>query len=183
MFTKISKAIIYGRHLDVAQRMLDFDFLSGRSPSVAGLIDPNSRKISVTKLFFGEKEMLVAVYPSLSHVPVDPQIDTFINLASFRSATEATWEAIHLGIFSHIIIIAEGIPEREIREIIAYNHTHDAIRIIGPATAGGIVGGVLRMGNSGGSLENIVASGLYKPGSVGFVSRSGGMSNEMFRVI
>jgi ATP citrate (pro-S)-lyase len=39
------------------------------------------------------------------------------------------------------------------------------------------------MGNSGGSLENIVASGLYKKGSVGFVSRSGGMSNEMFRVI
>ena len=39
------------------------------------------------------------------------------------------------------------------------------------------------MGNSGGSLDNIVASGLYRRGSVGFVSRSGGMSNEMFRVI
>jgi ATP citrate (pro-S)-lyase len=39
------------------------------------------------------------------------------------------------------------------------------------------------MGNAGGSLDNIVASGLYKKGSVGFVSRSGGMSNEMFRVI
>lgn len=39
------------------------------------------------------------------------------------------------------------------------------------------------MGNSGGSLDNIVASGLYNKGSVGFVSRSGGMSNEMFRVI
>lgn len=39
------------------------------------------------------------------------------------------------------------------------------------------------MGNSGGSLENIITSRLYRAGSVGFVSRSGGMSNEMYRVI
>lgn len=39
------------------------------------------------------------------------------------------------------------------------------------------------MGNAGGSLENIVESRLYQQGSVGFVSKSGGMSNEMYRVI
>lgn len=183
MFTSSSKAIIYGRHLDVAQRMLDFDFLSGRSSSVAGIIDPNAHRVSVTKLFFGKKEILISIYPSISDIPSDPQIDTFINLASFRSATSATWEAIHSGIFQHIIIIAEGIPERDIRDIIAYNESNTKIRIIGPATAGAISAGALRMGNSGGSIENIVASGLYQKGSVGFVSRSGGMSNEMFRVI
>ena len=53
MFTLNSTAIIYGRHLDVAQRMLDFDYLSGRTPSVAGLIDPGCKRSSVTKLFFG----------------------------------------------------------------------------------------------------------------------------------
>lgn len=183
MFTSSSKAIIYGRHLDVAQRMLDFDFLSGRSSSVAGIIDPNAHRVSVTKLFFGKKEILISIYPSISDIPSDPQIDTFINLASFRSATSATWEAIHSGIFQHIIIIAEGIPERDIRDIIAYNESNTKIRIIGPATAGAISAGALRMGNSGGSIENIVASGLYQKGSVWFVSRSGGMSNEMFRVI
>lgn len=162
MFTSSSKAIIYGRHLDVAQRMLDFDFLSGRSSSVAGIIDPNAHRVSVTKLFFGKKEILISIYPSISDIPSDPQIDTFINLASFRSATSATWEAIHSGIFQHIIIIAEGIPERDIRDIIAYNDANAKIRIIGPATAGAIAAGSLRMGNSGGSIENIVASGLYK---------------------
>jgi hypothetical protein len=35
MFSPSSRAIIYGKHLDVAERMLDFDFLSGRTPSVA----------------------------------------------------------------------------------------------------------------------------------------------------
>jgi ATP-citrate lyase alpha-subunit len=183
MFTQNSKAIIYGRHLDVAQRMLDFDYLSSRTPSVAGLIDPGSRRSGVTKLFFGGEEILVPIYPSFDSIPVDASIDTCINLASFRSATEATWEAIHSERFAHIVIIAEGIPERDIREIIAYNDTHANIRIIWPATAGAIVWSTLRMGNSGGSLDNIVASGLYRRWSVGFVSRSGGMSNEMFRVI
>lgn len=184
MFTSSSRAIIYGRHLDVAQRMLDFDFLSGRTSSVAGIIDPNSHRSSVTtKLFFGDTEILVPIYSGFDTISADSSIDTFINLASFRSATEATWLAMKSGLFQHIVIIAEGIPEREIREIIAYNDANSQIRIIGPATAGAIAGGTLRMGNSGGSLENIVASGLYQKGSVGFVSRSGGMSNEMFRVI
>lgn len=183
MFTSSSTAIIYGRHLDVAQRMLDFDFLSDRSPSVAGIIDPNAHRVSVTKLFFGNKEIMVSIYPSISDIPTDSQIDTCINLASFRSATDATWEAIHSNMFSNIVIIAEGIPEREIRKIIAYNTSNTQIRIIGPATAGAIAAGSLRMGNSWGSIENIIASGLYKKWSVWFVSRSGGMSNEMFRVI
>jgi ATP-citrate lyase alpha-subunit len=130
MFTSSSKAIIYGRHLDVAQRMLDFDYLSGRSPSIAGLIDPNSKRSSVTKLFLGCEEILIPIYPNFDFIPEDAYIDTCINLASFRSATEATWDAIHSGLFSHIIIIAEGIPERDIRDIIAYNASHSQIRII-----------------------------------------------------
>ena len=32
-------------------------------------------------------------------------------------------------------------------------------------------------------MDNIVASKLYRTGSVGFVSKSGGMSNEMYRVL
>lgn len=136
------------------------------------------------KVFFGGSEILIPTYPSVSDLPSDLECDTFLNFASFRSASEATWQALRSDRFDHIVIIAEGIPEREIREIIAYNTALDRPkRIIGPATAGAIAAGVLRMGNSGGSLENIITSRLYHAGSVGFVSRSGGMSNEMYRVI
>jgi len=51
--------------------------------------------------------------------------------------------------------------------------------IIGPATVGGIVAGAFKIGNSAGTIENVILSKLYRPGSVGFVSKSGGMSNEM----
>jgi len=46
-----------------------------------------------------------------------------LNFASFRSASQATWEALLSEKFAHIVIVAEGIPEREIREIIAYNQS------------------------------------------------------------
>jgi ATP-citrate lyase alpha-subunit len=188
MFSLNSHAIIYGRHPDVAERMLDFDFLSGRTPSVAGFVDPSARRKSVTKIFFWEKEILIPIYPSFSAIPRGKNIDTLINLASHRSAIDVTWEAIESGIFQTIVIIAEGIPERDIREVISWNEWEKNgwkkwIRIIWPATAGAIVWGILRMGNAWGSLENIVASWLYRKGSVGFVSKSGGMSNEMYRVI
>ena len=183
MFNLQSHSIVYGKHLDFVQRMLDFDFLSGRTPSVLGIIDPNASKKGYTKLFFGKDEILVSFYPSIAHLPEDRRVDTFINFASFRSASEVTWEALESGRFENIVIIAEGIPEREMREIIAANDTLYKKRIIGPATAGALAGWVIRLGNNGWSIENIIESRLYEKGSIGFVSRSGGMSNEMYRVI
>jgi ATP-citrate lyase alpha-subunit len=184
MFTQRSKAVIYGKHTDVVLRMLDYDFLSGRDVSVVAMIDPASTGGGLVKVFFWGSEILIPTYPSVGDLPTDIQCDTFLNFASFRSASEATWQALRSERFDHIVIIAEGIPEREIREIITYNESlANPKRIIWPATAGAIAAGVLRMGNSGGSLENIITSRLYRAGSVGFVSRSGGMSNEMFRVI
>lgn len=43
--------------------------------------------------------------------------------------------------------------------------------------------GAFRIGDTAGTLDNIVACKLYRPGSVGFVSKSGGMSNEMYNVL
>jgi ATP-citrate lyase alpha-subunit len=121
MFQKTSKAIIYGRHLDVAQRMLDFDYISGRTPSVAGIVDPGTRRVVYTKVFFGNGEILLPIYPDFVSIPADIHIDTCVNMASFRSAADATWQAIYSEMFAHIVIIAEGIPERDIREIIAFS--------------------------------------------------------------
>ena len=57
------------------------------------------------------------------------------------------------------------------------------VGIIGPATVGGIAPGRFRIGNTGGAIENIIMSKLYRPGSVAYVSRSGGMSNELNNII
>lgn len=57
------------------------------------------------------------------------------------------------------------------------------VMLIGPATVGGLAPGCFRIGNTGGMLDNIVASKLYRPGSVAYVSKSGGMSNELNNII
>jgi len=43
--------------------------------------------------------------------------------------------------------------------------------------------GAFRIGDTAGTIDNIVTCKLHRPGSVGFVSKSGGMSNEMYNVL
>ncbi len=65
----------------------------------------------------------------------------------------------------------------------SYSKVYDEI----PANTDHVVpclqAGAFRIGDTAGTLENIVACKLYRPGSVGFVSKSGGMSNEMYNVL
>ena len=183
MFTKKSGAIIYGMQLGSAQKMLDFDFLCGREPSVVAFIN-EGKKQALNKLFYGNNEILIPSFPNYEAISKNllDKVDTLVNFASFRSAGMATKSAITSGIFKNIVIIAEGIPERETREIIALNKKYN-LNIIGPATVWAMEAGVFRAGNTWGALENIIDSKLYKTGSVWFVSKSGWMSNELRRVI
>jgi len=48
---------------------------------------------------------------------------------------------------------------------------------------GGIKPGCFKVGNTGGMMDNIIDSKLYRPGSVAYVSKSGGMSNELNNII
>ena len=81
-----------------------------------------------------------------------------------------------------IAIIAEGIPENMTRRLLRVAKEKE-VTIIGPATVGGIKPGCFRIGNTGGMMDNIIRSKLYRPGSVAYVSRSGGMSNEMNNIL
>jgi len=183
MFKKDSHVLVYGFHVDVVQKMLDFDFLCDRSPSVVAIVDP-SRKKQSAKVFFGDKEILIPVVPSLSDVHEETQKkgNIFLNFASFRSAYESTKIALTSPYITTIVIVAEWIPEHQTRELIALAKKAKK-HIIGPATVGGLVSGKLRLWNTGGSLENIISSRLFQKGSVGVVTKSGGMSNEMRKIL
>lgn len=82
-----------------------------------------------------------------------------------------------------IAIIAEGVPERHTREPLHLGALEKKVLIIGPAAVGGIKPGCFRIGNSGGMMDNIISSKLYRAGSVGYVSKSGGMSNELNNIL
>lgn len=183
LFTKETRTIIWGLQARAVQGMLDFDYVCERKrPSVAAMVYPfsgNHRQ----KFYYGHKEIMIPVYKEMSEaMNKHPDADCMINFASLRSAYDATLEAMQFTQIRTIAIIAEGIPEAKTRQL---NHKAKelGVTIIGPATVGGIKPGCLKIGNTGGMLDNILASKLYRPGSVAYVSRSGGMSNELNNII
>ncbi len=183
LFSKNTQSFIFNNQVAATQRMLDFDYASGReTPSVAAIINPTGGD-SFSKVFFGNHEILIPVYKTIEKAAkMHPNVDVMVNFASFRSAASSTEEALAIPQLRTIIIIAEGVPERRMKLLTAKAKALGKI-IIGPATVGGIKAGCFKIGNAGGTIENIIESKLHRPGSVGFVSKSGGLSNEAYNII
>jgi len=181
LFNESTQAIIYGLQAAPVQRMLDFDYVCRRkTPSVAAMIQPTQEAaVAYHKAFWGSKEVVIPIYKTLKiAVKKHPNADVMINFASFRSAYDTSKEALEADTIRIVVIIAEGVPERQSRLLIKIAKEKNKV-IIGPATVGGIKAGAFKIANTAGTLENIILSKLYRPGSVGFVSKSGGLSNEM----
>ncbi|KAM0717190.1 hypothetical protein Q7P37_007042 [Cladosporium fusiforme] len=172
-----------GMQTKAVQGMLDFDFICKRKqPSVAGIIYTFGGQF-VSKMYWGTTETLLPVYQSTANAMAKhPDVDTVVNFASSRSVYQSTMELMEFPQIKSIAIIAEGVPERRAREIL-HVAQKKGVTIIGPATVGGIKPGAYKIGNTGGMMDNIVASKLYRKGSVGYVSKSGGMSNELNNII
>merc|ERR1719446_449922 len=98
-----------------------------------------------------------------------PKVSVFINFASFRSVYETSMEAMGYPNVKTLGIIAEGVPEQQTRELIKMAEKK-GVGMIGPATVGGIKPGCLRIGNTGGMLNNMVArcsDGVYEGVAIG----------------
>ncbi|KMZ62606.1 Citrate (Si)-synthase, Succinate--CoA ligase (ADP-forming) [Zostera marina] len=182
IFSRNTQALFYNYKQLPIQRMLDFDFLCGREiPSVAGIINPGSEGFQ--KLFFGQEEIAIPVHSTVEAAcSAHSTADVFINFASFRSAAASSMAALKQPTIKVVAIIAEGVPELDTKRLIAYAQANNKV-IIGPATVGGIQAGAFKIGDTAGTLDNIIQCKLYRPGSVGFVSKSGGMSNELYNTI
>ncbi|HOK58431.1 MAG TPA: citrate/2-methylcitrate synthase [Methanothrix sp.] len=182
LFDRNTKAFVYGYQVNAIQRMLDFDYLCQReTPSIAAIINPN--RSGIHKAFWGTKEILLPMYRTIAEAAEKhPDADVMVNFASHRSAFDTTMDALRENTIRTVAIIAEGVPERHAR-IIGATARRSGKVIIGPATVGGLAAGAFRIGNTAGTIENIIACRLYRPGCVGFVSKSGGMLNEAFNII
>jgi succinyl-CoA synthetase alpha subunit len=88
---------------------------------------------------------------------------------------DAVLEAIVRGV-KLIVIVTERIPRRDVAEMVELADRHGA-QIIGPNCLGLIVPEVCKMGGIGGPAKD--AAKAYTPGSIGVMSRSGGMTTEI----
>lgn len=182
LFDRNTKAFVYGFQTNAIQRMLDFDYICKRDgPSIAAIINPS--RAGIHKAFWGTKEIIIHMFRTIPDAAkAYPDADVMVNFASHRSAFDTTMEALAQPSIKTVAVIAEGVPERQSRIMSATARKLGKV-IIGPATVGGMAAGAFRIGNTAGTIENIIASKLYRPGCVGFVSKSGGMLNEAFNII
>jgi succinyl-CoA synthetase alpha subunit len=88
---------------------------------------------------------------------------------------DAVLEALENGI-KLVVIVTERIPRGDVAQMVELASERKA-RIIGPNCLGIIVPEVIKMGGIGGPARDAAKS--YAPGSVGVLSRSGGMTTEM----
>src|SRR3989344_5027168 len=178
-FTKTTKAIFYNLKDLPIQQMLDFDYICERAPSIVAIVHPGRKGFH--KAFFGQNEILIPILDSLEGaVSKNKDAEVLINFASFRSAFISSKEALKHNSINCAVIVAEGIPEQQTKELISLAREKGKF-IIGPSTVGGIAAGSFRIGGyAGGRIDNIIKARLYRPGSIGLVSKSGGMMNELF---
>jgi len=177
--------LVYGMQPRAVQGMLDFDYVSRReSPSVVGIVYTFASGQYYRQFWFGGKEMLLPVYPDLeTAIAKHTKVNTIVNFASSRSVFGSMQEIYSASDkIKNVAIIAEGVPERETRILLKKSKSL-GVNVIGPATVGGIFPGRFKIGNTGGMLSNQLASKLYRHGSVAYVSRSGGLSNELNNII
>ncbi|PHJ19713.1 atp-citrate synthase isoform x1 [Cystoisospora suis] len=184
LFSKETRCFVWGLQSRAVQEMLDFDHACGRKkPSVAAIIYEFSVSHS-RPFYFGTEQVLLPVCETLKEA-VDQfgDVSVLVNFASMRSAATVTRLALkEAPQLRTIVVIAEGVPERITRELGAETR-EKGVCLIGPATVGGIKSGAFRIGNTGGTLENVMNARLYRPGSVGCVTKSGGMLNELNNIL
>eukprot|EP01066_Platyproteum_vivax_P015913 Platyproteum_vivax@DN6963_c0_g1_i1.p1 len=184
IFRKNTCCFVWGLQERAVQEMLDFDHVCGRK---TGSVTAVIYEFSVSHLrpfYFGSEEIFVPVFQTLEEACEKfPAVDCLVNFASMRSAAQVTMRALEkFPQIKTVAIIAEGVPERHTRQLLV-TANEKKVTLIGPATVGGIKPGCFRVGNTGGRLENIMNSRLYRPGSVALVTKSGGMLNEMNNIL
>lgn len=117
----------------------------------------------------------VPVYDTVREITGKQKVDGSVVTVPAAFARDAAFEAIDAGV-KLLVIITEGIPRKDAAQIIEYAGLHGA-RIIGPNCLGVIVPDVCRFGSLGGPAVDCRKA--FKPGIVGVMSRSGGMTTEI----
>ena len=117
----------------------------------------------------------VPVYDTVREITTRERVDGSVLTVPPAFVRDAAFEAIENGI-KLLVIVTERIPRAEVAQIIELARMHGA-RLIGPNCLGIISPGKSKMGGLGGPAED--TRKVYKAGSIGVMSRSGGMTTEI----
>jgi len=175
-----SQILICNLNEAAIQRMLDYEYSSGKDYTSIKAIHFVGEQKNL-KVFFGPTEIMIPIFNSYEEIfNKFPNINIVLNFYSFRSIFESSMNVLSYDSVKLLIILAENVPIRLTKILKTMNN--DKI-IIGGSSIGALFVDTLRLGNAMGSIENINKQGLYSKGTVGLVTKSGGLLNEMSNII
>lgn len=164
--------------ISAARRMAEFSYLIRKPFNVRAFVFPPDAG-KTADISYGSETLNIPIFSTVAEATkAYPDINTSLVYIAPNRALESSLEALRYERIKIVSMITEGVPEKDAKIL-----AHEAKRLgkifNGPSSIGVFSAGKCRLGVVGGSYENLILSKLYRPGSFGVITKSGGLSNEI----
>lgn len=177
---KDTRVVIQGgaAGVNAARRMAEFCYLIKRPLNVEAFVYPPDAG-KTNEIPYGSGLIAIPVYKSIAEATKNhPTINTSLVYIGADRAMKGAMEALDDSHIKVVSMITEGVPEKDAKLLGA--HARKLGKVFnGPSSIGIISAGACRLGVIGGAFDNLVLSKLYREGSFGVITKSGGLSNEI----
>jgi ATP-citrate lyase alpha-subunit len=163
---------------NAARRMAEFCYLNKKSLYVDAFVYPPDAG-KTNEIPYGSGLLTIPVYKTVAEATEHhPQINTSLVYIGADRACAGGMEALNDPKIKVVSMITEGVPEKDAK-LLARHATKLGKVFNGPSSIGIISSGSCRLGVIGGAYDNLVSCKLYREGSFGVITKSGGLSNEI----
>lgn len=164
--------------INAARRMAEFCHLIKVPLNVQAFVFPPDAG-KTAEIPFGAEWVSVPIYKTVAEATQNhPAINTSLIYVGPDRAFGTAKEALADSHIQRVSMITEGVPEKDSKMLTRIAKKSGKV-FNGPSAIGIISAGECRLGVIGGSFDNLVLSKLYRPGSFGVITKSGGLSNEI----
>ncbi len=161
-----------------ARRMGEFFHLIKAPLSVQCFVFPPEAE-KTFEIPFGNRLVSIPIYKTVAAATErHPEVNTALVYVGPDRAYRAALEALEDDRIQIASMITEGVPEKDTK-LLAKTARQRGKIFNGPSAIGIISAGECRLGVIGGAFDNLILSKLYRPGSFGVITKSGGLSNEI----
>src|SRR3970040_1431650 len=164
--------------VNAARRMAEFSYLIRKPFNVRCFVFPPDAGKTVDIPYGGETLAVPIVANIQEAVKAYPDINASLVYIAPNRALESALEALKSDKIKLVAMITEGVPEKDAK-ILAHEAKKLGKVFNGPSSIGIFSAGKCRLGVVGGSYENLIRSKLNRPGSIGVITKSGGLLNEI----
>ena len=178
--TKDTHVLIQGgvAGVNAAKRMAEFRYMNKQPLNVSAFVYPPDAG-KTNEVVCGTEIVAIPIYKSVADATAaHPEINTSLVYIGANRAYEGALDALNDPKIQAVSMITEGVPEKDSK--LLGKHARKLGKIFnGPSSIGVVSAGECRLGVIGGAFDNLVACKLYRPGSFGVITKSGGLSNEI----